>query len=293
MQTTIELTASATSQEIYSDLEAINHLAKNTEKASYSQSFDTNITHQPDRSESAENNTDILNSGYTVRDGSIIDVTLQNLAIYLSGHDGGHFAEFLNYAILGITRARFHQKHRPHDYGEMTVYLNEDGSTAAIKPEFARTDKKGKVIKYLRRLGQKASPTLAPIPPNIQALIEKRLGIKIPVTHTNTTNTPNVVLEHLGGSNPHQPHPGLPGAIEGGFWDGVLQVLPLIPNPVLILPEGDKKSLAILSFGHISIAIPSHNTAFDKATGKLHQSQYGSLKPAMIPHQKLNISFSR
>jgi hypothetical protein len=272
MQATIQLTASATFQELSSGLKATNHLAKNIEEVSYSQSFDNDITHQPDRSESVENNTDILNSRCIVRDGSIINITLQNLAIYTSGHDGGHFAEFLNYAILGKTRARFHQEHRPHDYGRMTVHLNEDGSTAAIKPEFARTDKDGKVIKYLRRLGQKASPTLAPIPANIQVLIEKRLGIEIPITHTNTTNTPNVVLEHLGGSNPHQPHPGLPGAIEGGFWDGVLQVLPLIPNPVLVLPEGDKKSLAILSFGHLSIAIPSHNTAFDKATGKLHQS---------------------
>jgi hypothetical protein len=278
MQATAELTSSIKSQECRTALEIATQLTENIEEVSYLQSFDNDITHQPDRSESAENNTDILNSRCIVRDGSIIDTTLQNLAIYTSGHDGGHFAEFLNYAILGKTRARFHQEHRPHDYGQMTVHLNEDGSTAAIKPEFALTNKDGKLIKYLRRLGQKASPTLAPITANIQALIEERLGIEIPTANTNTVNTPNVVLEHLGGSNPHKPHPELPGAIEGGFWHGLILIASLLPEITIMIPEGDKKSQSLLTFGHISIALSSHTTAFDKATGKLHQAILTLLK---------------
>jgi Domain of unknown function (DUF3854) len=272
MQATAELTSSIKSQECRTALEIATQLTENTELVSYSQSFDNDITHQHDYCESVENNTDILNYRYTVRDGSIIDETLLNLAIYTSGHDGGHYAEFLNYAILGKTRARFHQEHRPHDYGQMTVHLNEDGSTAAIKPEFALTNKDGKLIKYLRRLGQKASPTLAPIPAHIQAMIEKRLGIEIPVAYYDTGLTPNVVLEQLGGLNRHQPHPDLPGAIVDGFWGGLIQVLKLSSIPYLVITEGDKKNLCVLSFGHLSIAISSHTTAFDKATGKLHQS---------------------
>ncbi len=116
--------------------------------------------------------------------------------------------------------SRFYETRRPHHFSAIAFFQQEVGELWQGKPECPRIDpKKDTPIKYENPAGIGARGYLPPVPPEIRQTIGDRFGCGIP--------------------------------LEGSFWEW-LEQHPEIP---VILTEGGKKALCLLSLGYVAIAL--------------------------------------
>ena len=121
--------------------------------------------------------------------------------------------------LLGQNVSRQWQTRKPHSYRTLAVLRHEDSSPWQAKPQNLRLDGRGKVVKYESIVGSGLRAFLPAIPRSIRRKISQRYGVNVPEF--------------------------------GSFWDWVTDY-PEIP---IILTEGGKKSLALLSQGYVAIAL--------------------------------------
>jgi len=154
------------------------------------------------------------------------------------------------------------QTRKPHDFGILTGLKNEDDSFWQFKPENPLTDSKGKAQKYQTATGNGSRAFLPRVPLAIRRKIAKRYDINDP------------------GFAPNRHHRGR-GIKMGSFWHW-LQNHPEIP---IVLTEGGKKALCLLSLGYVAIAL------YGARGGVLENDIIGGekvrkLKPELIPDLK-------
>jgi hypothetical protein len=119
------------------------------------------------------------------------------------------------YEVLGWREPSTDWKNKPHDFGSLLLFKNEDGTIFQAKPERPRTNEKGKVIKYETSKGNGSRAYLPAVAKATRQKISEVMGVNVPS--------------------------------EGSFWDWVAA------NPQLtkILVEGPGKALALLSAGSV------------------------------------------
>lgn len=123
------------------------------------------------------------------------------------------------------------QTKKPHDFGALACFMQEDGTLWQARPEKPRqiTDPKtGKVktVKYETPKGAEVAPFLPPIDPETRAKIEARHGIQIPA--------------------------------DAPFWDFVAAR----PDLPIMFVEGLGKSLSLLAQGFIPIGLSGCNGGY-------------------------------
>lgn len=129
--------------------------------------------------------------------------------------------------------SRFWESHRPHSFGAIALFRQESGEYWQGKAQVPRTDyKKNKLIKYETIVGSGSKAYLPPVDPETRQAIARRYGCDIP--------------------------------LEGSFWTW-LKSHPAIP---IILTEGGKKALALLSLGYVAIALTGVNGGY-RANGRI------------------------
>jgi hypothetical protein len=153
--------------------------------------------------------------------GSGITPALFNTAIAFVrdcvGSDGGDFESPLT-ELLEWPYIRF--GHQARQASEGAVFRNEDGSAWQIKLDHPRIDKKGKVIKYETPIGNGSKPYLPPVNRETRRAIAERYNVELPLASTS-------------------------------FWNWVAEH-PEIP---IVITEGAKKALSLLSQGYVAIAL--------------------------------------
>jgi Domain of unknown function (DUF3854) len=127
---------------------------------------------------------------------------------------------------LGWRYSRFGLQAHQTLYGALLT--NEDGSTWQAKLSHPRTDARGKTVKYETPKGNGSRAFLPQIPTVIRQKIADRYDVAVPRT--------------------------------GSFWEW-LQDTPQIP---IVLTEGGKKALALLSQGYVAIALYGVNGGYSK-----------------------------
>ncbi len=131
------------------------------------------------------------------------------------------------YEVLGWQEPSVnYQTRKPHDFGSLLVFKNEDGTIFQAKPERPRTDEKGKLIKYETPKGSASRAYLPAVDKATRQKISEVHGVDVPS--------------------------------EGSFWDWVAA------NPQLtkVLTEGPGKTLALLSAGYIAIGLTGCHGGF-------------------------------
>ena len=148
-------------------------------------------------------------------DGSAIDTELFEAAISTI-EDTGYWEP---QQALGWKVSTQWKTSKPQNFGALACFLNEDGSLWQAKPQNPRLDGNGKVIKYETPVGNGSRAFLPAIPRSIRRKISQRYGVNVPEF--------------------------------GSFWDWVKDH-PEIP---IIITEGGKKSLSLLSQGYVAISL--------------------------------------
>jgi hypothetical protein len=121
---------------------------------------------------------------------------------------------------LGLPYATQWIHNKPHEFGVTAFFINEDGTDWQAKPEHPLTDSKGKEQKYQTPKNQGSRAYLPPIDTSTRTAIGTRYGCEMPP--------------------------------EGDrFWDWV-ESHPEIP---IVLTEGGKKALSLLSQSYVAIAL--------------------------------------
>jgi len=135
--------------------------------------------------------------------------------------------------------------HKPHNFGITAFFINEDGTDWQAKPEHPLTDRKGKAQKYQTPKNQGSRAYLPPVGRSTRRAISNRYGCEVP-----------------------------PSGISFWTW------LEDHPEIEIVLTEGGKKSLSLLSHGVVAIALYGVNGGYrtkDPSTG------LDLLKPILIP----------
>ena len=170
-----------------------------------------------------------------------ISLELFNLAIELVEDQGRwEIHQRLNLAV-----ATQWTHHKPHDFGPTAFFINEDGTDWQAKPEHPLTDRKGKAQKYQTPKNQGSRAYLPPVGRSTRRAISNRYGCEVP-----------------------------PSGISFWTW------LEDHPEIEIVLTEGGKKSLSLLSHGVVAIALYGVNGGYrtkDPSTG------LDLLKPILIP----------
>jgi hypothetical protein len=166
--------------------------------------------------------------------------------------------------LLGQSVSRQWQTRKPHSYGALAVFRNEDSSLWQAKPKNPRIDKKGKVQRYEAPVGNGSRAFLPVIPPEIRAKISQRYQVMVPSI--------------------------------GSFWTW-LENHPEIP---VILTEGGKKSLSLLSQGYVAIAlygayagVLKWETIAGEKVRRLKSELIGDLNRFAHPHRQWSIALDQ
>lgn len=124
------------------------------------------------------------------RVGSAIAPALYSAAIEII-YDTGYFEP--NY-LLGRTVSHQWQTHKPHSYGALAVFLNEDEAPWQAKPEIPRVDKKGKEQKYEAIKGSGLRAFTPAIPVGDWVTIAKRHNLEkeLPTWVKNAADSGNL-----------------------------------------------------------------------------------------------------
>lgn len=161
---------------------------------------------------------------------------------------------------LGLEVRTQWQTRKPHDFGILTGFQNESGDFWQFKPEKPLVDDDGKIQKYRTPKGNVASAFLPPIPDKYRRLIEEKADCQL------------TLLEESVGS----------------FWSW-LETHPEMP---LLVTEGGKKSLSVLSLGHAAIALYGCDAGATKDDNGTHH-----LIPDLLrfcqPGRQINLAFDK
>lgn len=172
--------------------------------------------------------------------GSGISTELYKTAIGFIDDQGS----WETYEALELPISRFWQSKAPHQFGTLAIFYNEDGSIWQGKPENPMTGKNGKPQRYQAPKNQGSRAYLPPIPAETRKAIGTRYNIEVPTV--------------------------------GSFWDWLSEH----PELEIIITEGGKKALSLLSQGYIAIAIYGVNSGYrvKDALG------FDLIQPALIPN---------
>lgn len=155
---------------------------------------------------------------------------------------------------LGWHYTRFGLQVKQTLYG--ALLLNEDGSCWQAKLSQPRKDDGGKLIKYETRRGSGARAFLPAVPSEIRQRIADRHGIEVPLT--------------------------------GSFWSW-LEIHPEIP---VIISEGGKKSLSLLSLGYVAISLFGCNGGYSRnAIGE--RSLIPDIARFAVPERSVMLAFDQ
>jgi len=142
--------------------------------------------------------------------------------------------------------SRFWETARPHSFGAIAMFQQEDGTYWQGKPQNPRIDRaKGKAIKYEAIAGSGSRAYLPAIDPETREAIARRHSVEVPT--------------------------------DGSFWQW-LEQHPEIP---VIVTEGGKKSLALLSLGYVAIALIGVNGGY-RSNGRIGGEVIPLEKPELI-----------
>jgi hypothetical protein len=193
-------------------------------------------------------------------DGSAISPNLFEAAIDIV-EDTGYWEPN---ELLGQSVSRQWQSRKPHSYGALAVFLNEDSSPWQAKPQNPRIDQKGKAQRYESIKGNGSRAFLPVVPPEIRAKISQRYGVMVPSI--------------------------------GSFWTW-LESHPEIP---IILTEGGKKSLCLLSQGYVAIALYGvdggglfNEWIGDEKLRKLKPELIADLQPFAVSGRPITLAFDQ
>ncbi|MCY7283058.1 MAG: DUF3854 domain-containing protein, partial [Cyanobacteria bacterium CAN_BIN43] len=140
---------------------------------------------------------------------------------------------------------------------QAALLLNEDGSCWQAKLSRPIVDfKKGKSRKYETPKGNGARAFLPPLPPDIRKRISDRYAIEVPLS--------------------------------GSFWDW-LAAHPEIP---IILTEGGKKAMALLSLGYVAIALYGVNGGYRKCIDGT-RALIADLERFALPDRSICLAFDQ
>lgn len=164
---------------------------------------------------------------------------------------------------LGLPYATQWIHKKPHEFGITAFFINEDGSDWQAKPEHPLTDRKGKPQKYQTPKNQGSRAYLPPVDASTRQAIGDRYGCEIPPEGSS-------------------------------FWKW-LEYHPEIP---IVLTEGGKKSLCLLSNGVITIALYGVNGGYrvkDSQTGLalLKPELIHDLKRFIVPGRPVTLAFDQ
>jgi Domain of unknown function (DUF3854) len=141
---------------------------------------------------------------------------LMTVATVIVENERGHET----YQPLGWEEpSRWWQTRKPHDFGSLLVFQNEDGSTWQAKPEKPRSNSDGKTVKYETPKGHGSRAYLPAIDAATRQKIASVQGCEVP--------------------------------LEGVFWDWVAAN----PEVPIVITEGAGKALCLLSHGWVAIAL--------------------------------------
>jgi len=193
-------------------------------------------------------------------DGSAIDTELFEAAISTI-EDTGYWEP---QQALGWKVSTQWKTSKPQNFGALACFLNEDGSLWQAKPQNPRLDGNGKVIKYETPVGNGSRAFLPAIPRSIRRKISQRYGVNVPEF--------------------------------GSFWDWVKDH-PEIP---IIITEGGKKSLSLLSQGYVAIALYGVDGGglFNEWIGgeklrKLKPELIADLQPFAVSGRQVTLAFDQ
>jgi hypothetical protein len=165
---------------------------------------------------------------------------------------------------LGHRVSRFWQSRKPHHFGSIAAFVNEDGSLWQAKPENPMPRKDGSLPKYEYPVGVGAKAYLPPMPPAIRQTIARRWNVDVPMS--------------------------------GSFWEWLEQH----PEVPVVVTEGGKKALALFSLGFVAIALVGVNGGvqkYDKVAGdriqKLQPELVPGLKELAIPDRHFILAFDQ
>jgi hypothetical protein len=147
---------------------------------------------------------------------------------------------------LGHHVSRFWQSRKPHNFGSLAAFINEDGTLWQAKPERPMPRKDGSLPKYEYPVGVGAKGYLPPIPSEIRQAIAQRWNVEVPRS--------------------------------GSFWEWLEQH----PEVPVVVTEGGKKALALFSLGYVAIALVGVNggvAKYDKIAGE----RLRKLQPELVP----------
>ena len=162
--------------------------------------------------------------------GSSIDSVLFKAATEITTDTaplpGGDVGYPIHEALNWSRITRFGRQSRENLYA--VLLLNEDGSTWQAKLSNPRQSKDSKLQKYETPVGNGSRAYLPSVPPEIRQRIAERYGIDVPLT--------------------------------GSFWNW----LALHPEIPIVVTEGGKKALALLSLGYVAVALYGVNGGYRK-----------------------------
>lgn len=189
---------------------------------------------------------------------SAIDPSLYRLAVDFVLDEGRwEPQQALNHEIK-----RFWHTRPPHHYQTLACFRQATGALWQAKPQNPRLEKKHperqltKVIKYETPKGARSTPYLPPITAGIWRRIATRYQVKVPGA-----------IAAL-----------LDSAEAPGFWDWV-QSIPSLP---LVITEGAKKALSLLSHGYIGVSLYGIHGGYRSKDALGHPVQ-SSLIPDLLP----------
>lgn len=142
--------------------------------------------------------------------------------------------------------SQFWQTRRPHSFGAIAGFYQETGELWQAKAKHPRLDQDGDPIKYEYPLGAPLRAYLPSVNRATRRAIASRYGLKMPEV--------------------------------GRFWDWVEQH----PEIEIVVTEGAKKALALLSLGYVAIALVGVNGGVLKWE-KIGGVKLRRLQPELIP----------
>jgi hypothetical protein len=201
--------------------------------------------------------------------GSAVDTALYDSAVVIID-DSGMWEP--NRALNQEVRTQY-QTRRPHSYGAIGMFVNEDGSYWQGKPESPKTGKKGKSIKYETPVGNGSRAFLPKVPLSVRRKIAQRYGI----------NDPNFAPNRAARRR---------GILMVPFWTWV-EKHPEIP---IIITEGGKKSLSILSLGFVAIGLYGVNGGYnvqDKLKNPIPAKLVDDIARFVVPGRMTKLAFDQ